>query len=142
MKKIFSAGLVLFRLENYERRYLVLQYPHGHWDFVKGKIESGESKLDAANRELEEETGLKAEIVNEFEEQISYIFREDNELIDKTVFYFIGRTTQKDVVLSDEHTDFKWLSYHQAEGQLTFTNAKEILKKAELFLRQDVGFRF
>jgi len=137
MKKLFSAGLILFRVVDGERLYLLLHYPHGHWDFVKGKIEEGESKQEAALRELEEETGLEAEIMDGFEEQISYTFRQEDELIEKTVYFLIGQTDREAVELSHEHIDFAWLAYNQAEGQLTFANAKEVLKKAELFIRHN-----
>ena len=139
MKKIFSAGLILFRVVDGERLYLLLHYPHGHWDFVKGKIEEGESKQEAALRELEEETGLEADIMDGFEEQLSYTFREGDELIEKTVYFLIGQTEAEDIELSHEHIDFAWLAYNQAEGQLTFANAKEVLKKAELFVRRRTG---
>jgi len=136
MKKIFSAGLVLFRMVEGERFYLLLHYPHGHWDLPKGKIEEGESKQEAALRELKEETGLDAQILDGFEEQISYIFRERDELIEKTVYFMIGQTESEEIKLSHEHVDFAWLPYNQAEGQLTFANAKEILKKSDLFIRR------
>ncbi len=136
MKELFSAGLILFRVVDGERLYLLLHYPHGHWDFVKGKIEEGESKQEAALRELEEETGLEADIMDGFEEQLSYVFREEDELIEKTVYFLIAQTASEEIELSHEHIDFSWLSYNQAEGQLTFPNAKEVLKKAELFIRR------
>ncbi len=136
MKELFSAGLLLFRVVDGERLYLLLHYPHGHWDFVKGKIEEGESKQEAALRELEEETGLEADIMDGFEEQLSYVFRQGEELIEKTVYFLIAQTASEDIELSHEHIDFSWLSYNQAEGQLTFANAKEVLKKAELFIRR------
>lgn len=139
MKKIFSAGLILFRVVDGERLYLLLHYPHGHWDLVKGKIEEGESKQEAALRELEEETGLEAQIRDGFEEQLSYVFRQKDELIEKTVYFLIAQTDSEEIELSHEHIDFAWLSYNQAEGQLTFANAKEVLKKAELFIRRRTG---
>lgn len=138
MEKVFSAGLVLFRIVDGERLYLLLHYPHGHWDFVKGKIEEGESKQEAALRELEEETGLEAEIMDGFEEQLSYVFRQEEELIEKTVYFLIAQTASEDIELSHEHIDFSWLPYNQAEGQLTFANAKEVLKRAELFIRRSL----
>lgn len=135
MKKLFSAGLVLFRLMNDQRYYLLLHYPHGHWDFPKGKIEEGESAQEAATRELKEETGLAAKIIKGFKKRVSYLFQEGDELIKKNVIFFMGQTSSETVTLSSEHVDFIWLPYNQAEDQLTFANAKELLTKAELFLR-------
>ncbi len=36
-----SAGIVLFRKEGAKNLFLLLHYPSGHWDFVKGKMEKG-----------------------------------------------------------------------------------------------------
>ena len=46
-----SAGIVLFRRKEGERLFLLLHYPTGHWDFVKGKMEKGESTHQTAVRE-------------------------------------------------------------------------------------------
>lgn len=122
----------------HNREFLLLHYTSGHWDFPKGKIEKGETKHQAALRELEEETGLSAEIASGFEEQFSYWFRdhETSELINKTVYFFIGCTEKKEVSLSHEHIGFKWLSYDAAMEQLTYKNAKNMLKKATAFLKE------
>ena len=61
MKAVQSAGIVVYYQENKHIEYLVLQYAAGHWDFEKGHIETGETKEEAAKRELMEEAGLQAE---------------------------------------------------------------------------------
>ena len=43
-----SAGIVLFRKEESKKLFLLLHYPSGHWDFVKGKMEKGESTHQTA----------------------------------------------------------------------------------------------
>ena len=49
-----SCGVVLV---NYGT-VLLLQYPQGHWDLPKGKVERGEKLEEAAIREVNEETGI------------------------------------------------------------------------------------
>ena len=39
MKEAISSGTILFNQNNGVRRYLLLNYPTGHWDFIKGGIE-------------------------------------------------------------------------------------------------------
>jgi 8-oxo-dGTP pyrophosphatase MutT (NUDIX family) len=138
MQRQFSAGLVLFNEDTAteQRDYLLLHYLSGHWDFPKGKIEKGETKHQAALRELHEETGLTAEILLGFEEQFTYWFRnyDDGELLQKTVYFFIGKTDKKEVTLSREHTAYAWLPFDQALERLTYDNAKEMLTKVEKFL--------
>ena len=52
-----SAGAVVFRRTDRGVRLLVLR-AYRNWDFPKGLVEPGESELDAARREVAEETGL------------------------------------------------------------------------------------
>ena len=134
MKYLFSAGFVLFMEQNGQRYYLLLNYPHGHWDFPKGKIEKGETKHDAALRELNEETGLTATIIDGFEQSFDYFFKSDGQTIKKTVYFFIAQTDTQKVTLSYEHIGSAWLGYEQAIERLTYDNAKELLKAANQFL--------
>ncbi|MEO8628399.1 MAG: NUDIX domain-containing protein, partial [Betaproteobacteria bacterium] len=53
----FSAGVVVLRLDQRGWRYVLLRV-FKTWDFPKGRVEAGETPLDAAIREVEEETGL------------------------------------------------------------------------------------
>ncbi len=145
MKHLFSAGIIVYRIHHKQIEYLLLQYATGywnfekgkieyeagHWDFAKGKIENGETKQEAALRELQEEAGISATIEANFEETFSYIFHDyDKQLTKKTVYFFIGEATSDTITLSHEHIDYAWLPYEQALERLTYDNAKELLKKA------------
>ena len=134
MKEQISAGIITFRMTGDSPEYLLLHYPHGHWDFPKGKLENEESLQQAALRELQEETGLSAELIEGFESNIDYIFKHDGQLIKKTVVFFVGRASEGEITLSHEHIDFEWLSYQDALKRLTFDNAKQLLERAEIFL--------
>jgi 8-oxo-dGTP pyrophosphatase MutT (NUDIX family) len=136
MLKEYSAGLVLFFQQETQREYLILHYTAGHWDFPKGHIEEGENKQQAALRELKEETGLQATILDGFEYSFSYWhhFPKTQELAHKTVYFFTAQALSKEVILSHEHIGFAWLSLQKAYEKLTYDNARELLKKADEFL--------
>lgn len=126
-----SAGIVIFRREKDKILYLLLHYPSGHWDFVKGKIEEEEEPLEAAIRESEEETGITdLKFIKKFEEKIEYHFQYDGNLIHKEVLFFLAETETQKVTLSHEHSDYTWLPYEEAYEKITYENAKRILKKA------------
>lgn len=138
MIREYSAGIIVF-LEHREstRTYLILHYLSGHWDFSKGHIEPGETEIDAAKRELLEETGLTATVVEGFEGSLTYFHHlpDTKELAFKQVTFFAGKASSDQITLSPEHIDYKWLTYHDALEQLTYDNAKEVLKNLETFLQ-------
>ena len=126
-----SAGIVIFRKKGDTIFFLLLNYPAGHWDFVKGKIESGESDINTAIRETKEETGIiDLEFVDGFNEKIEYNFQFEGKLIHKEVVFFLAKTITEDIKISHEHTDYMWLDFEKALMKTTFQNAKNILSKA------------
>ena len=130
-----SAGIVLFRKEESKILFLLLHYPSGHWDFVKGKMEEGESTHQTAVRETKEETGITdITFVENFEEWIQYNFKYQGELVQKKVVFFLAETKTKDVKISHEHSGYTWLDYNSSMEKTTFDNAKTVLTKAEKLL--------
>lgn len=132
-----SCGIVLFHEGKTERRYLVLHYPDGHWDLPKGHVEGEETEHETALRELEEETGITdIEFIENYREEISYTFKNKHnggQHTAKTVIYFLARSNEKEVKISHEHQDYKWLPYDAAFNKVSFDNAKNLLRKAEKF---------
>ncbi len=136
-----SAGIIAYRAES-PRKYLLLLYPAGHWDFPKGHIEQGENERDTALRELREETGIASdelELKDGFKEEIEYFFKKRNELSHKKVIYLLGETEKKDVSISNEHRGFIWLPFEEAKEKVTFRNAKNLLEKAKDYLEEEEG---
>jgi len=137
MLREVSAGAVLFYLGD-EIEYLLLHYEAGHWDFPKGAIEPGESELDTVRREVWEETGISdIEIVKGFKKRIHYFYRKSQQLVKKTVIFYLARAFTKEVTLSYEHVGYIWLGYEKALRRLTFKTAKNTLREAHEFLIQN-----
>jgi 8-oxo-dGTP pyrophosphatase MutT (NUDIX family) len=131
-----SAGAVIF-ISNDEPEYLLLHYTASHWDFPKGNIEAGETEKEAAVREIREETGITdVEFVEGFRQTISYRYRKARRLVDKEVVLFLARTKTRDVTISHEHIGFAWKNYDEAMKQLTYRNAKGLLKAAKQFMKK------
>lgn len=135
MKKEKSAGVIVYIEKPDGNQFLLLNYPTGHWDFIKGKIEDGEDLHQTAVREAKEETGISdLEFINGFEEKINYNFQYDGELIEKEVVFFLAKTKTQNVDISYEHLDYTWLDYHKALEKVTYQNARNILTKANNYL--------
>ena len=130
-----SAGIIIFRKENSKILFLLLHYPSGHWDFVKGKMEEDETIRQTAIRETREETGI-TDIVfsDDFEEWIEYNFQFQGEIVHKRVVFFLAETKTKQVSISHEHLDYTWMDYQTAMEKTTFDNAKLILSKSKSLL--------
>ena len=130
-----SAGIVLFRNISNKNEFLLLNYPQGHWDFIKGKVEQNETLHETAIRETKEETGISnIKLIDGFKESVEYDFRFKNEDIHKKVIFFLAKTSEKKISLSHEHNNYLWLGYNDALKKTTFKNAKNVLSKANEFL--------
>ena len=139
MKEEVSAGIILFNDVD-RRKFLLLNYPSKHWDFVKGKMEKGETPYETAIRETEEETGISdVEFIDGFEEEIEYYFYAENQEIHKKVIFFLGKTETTEITLSHEHLDFIWLEFDNALNKTTYENAKNLLKKSKVFLDKRIS---
>jgi len=139
-----SAGAIIFKKEKGGSFYLLLHYPSlshrsekNFWDFPKGHIEKGESEIDTVKREIFEETGIKdIEILEGFKETIKYFFKWQGKTVLKFVVFYLAETNQKEISISNEHLDWRWLEFEKAYSLLTHKNSKEILKKADNFLKK------
>jgi bis(5'-nucleosidyl)-tetraphosphatase len=125
-----SAGAILYRESPSGKLYLLLNYPSGHWDFVKGNIEKGETFKQTTLREIKEETGITdVSFVEGFENKVEYHYQRDGELVHKEVVFFLARTATEHVEISFEHLGFIWLKYNDALKKLTYKTAQGMLKK-------------
>ena len=136
-----SAGAIIFRLEDEQPKYLLLHYPSStqtkkeYWDLPKGHVEAGETEEETVRREVQEETGLAdINVYDGFRETIHYWFRFEKKTISKTVIFYLAQTSQQEVEISSEHIGYQWLSYEEALQELTYENARQVLKKAQEFL--------
>src|SRR4051812_17473196 len=75
-----AAGIVLFHVVDGERRYLLVRSALTRrpiWEFPKGGVEAGETDEIAAERELQEEAGVRADdyrVLGGFREEERYVF--------------------------------------------------------------------
>jgi 8-oxo-dGTP diphosphatase len=158
IKRIYSAGGIVFRqsqdkfLKNGKPLIEVLVTQHsGHkgWEFPKGHIEIGESSEQAALREVEEESGVKAEITDRLG-NIEYFYFDSGPFVDgssqgkervlKTVTYFLMKYIgEGKATTAYEVSDMVWLPIGEVENKLTYKGTKEIWKGA---LKQILDYRF
>ena len=110
----------MFRSSERGIRLLVLR-AYKNWDFPKGMVEPGETELDAAKREVEEETGLADldyPFGDEFKETVPYAGN-------KVARYYVAQTAIEKIELPvspeldrPEHHEYRWVSFEEAEELL------------------------
>ncbi len=131
MIKEYSVGAVVYNAD----QFLTLKYGLGHWGLVKGHKEEGETDKETIIRELKEETGISnAKIIKGFKERFNYHYKFKGNSFFKTVSCYLIKTNVKEVKLSYEHSDYKWLPYDKAIKEVTFDGPKVLIKKAKEFL--------
>jgi len=131
-----SCGAIVFRKEKNKIFYLILQYNDNYWGLPKGHMEAGEEEKETAIREVGEETGLRDfNIINGFKEKIEYFFKKGGQTIHKEVVFFLFETKTINVKKSFEHLDIKWVPYKEAIEKLTYKTDKEVMKKADIFIK-------
>ena len=117
-----SAGTVLLCDTSGGNEFLLLNYPQGHWDFVKGKMEVNETPQETVRREMKEETGISNfQLVDGFEEYVRYNFRFKNEVVHKKVIFFLAKTNIKKISIAlRTSTDEEYNYYREIFGNNAF----------------------
>jgi dATP pyrophosphohydrolase len=99
---------------------------------VTGSIEKGETAVQAAIREIQEETGLKLTKLYSAD-AVETFYMPANDKIN-FVPVFVGFTEEIDVKLSDtEHDAFEWLSFEEAKKRLAWAEQRRILAHVHEF---------
>ncbi len=96
------------------------------WQGVAGKIEKGEKSWEAAKRELQEETGLKPDKMF-IVDHVSKFYEQMDDRINLVPVFGIEVNTQE-VVLSDEHSEYKWVKIDEALDLLVWKGQKQAIK--------------
>ena len=132
MKHEYCAGAILFTVINEEIKYILVEESDGHIGFPKGHLEPGETDEICALREIWEETGICATLLNEFRELVEYPKAKD---VMKHVTFFVGTyTDQTPKHKEDEVNGLHILPYKEAFDCLTYQNSKEWLRKANQYI--------
>ena len=130
-----SAGGVVFRLHNEQGFDVALIRTHeGRWQLPKGWLEDGESKEEAARREVREETGIESKVVGPLDD-IEYWYNSTYDpepaRVHKFVHFFLlqyigGSTEDHD----HEVLEARWVDISEAQRMLAFKDERRIMSLA------------
>lgn len=125
MTRVPQAGAIAVRTDGPTPRFLVVSARKNpaHWVFPKGHVVPGEEPAGAALRELREETGVEGELLA----PIGVLaFRSGDEQVE--VRYYLVRYRRESK--PEEVRRLRWLAFDEAIEQLTFDDAKGLLRAA------------
>ena len=137
MKREFSAGGVVVR-RFHGRPFVCAVRPRSEvLALPKGHPSRGESMLDAATREVQEETGLTAEPVEKLGD-IRYWYRRGGERVLKVVSFFLFRYRSGSVRDHDHEVEVaEWIPLEEAPERLAYRGEREMAEAALKRLTQN-----
>ena len=134
-----SGGIVFKKIQNPKSKiknilWLICQHSQHHgWVFPKGLVgdnDKNESMETAALREVEEEGGVKAKIVDKKPIKTGYKYQFEGNLIKKTVYYFLMEYISGDPSNHDwEMSEAKFVPEKEIKETLTYPSDKQAFEK-------------
>lgn len=133
-KTEISAGGIVYKKEGDQLVWLITQHSKNkNWAFPKGIIGDNirnEKPAEAAIREVREEGGVEAKIVNETPLDIHYMYQFQGYLIKKTVYMFIMEYVSGDPNDHDEEvTEAMFLPTDELQKKLSYKSDREMFPK-------------
>lgn len=140
-KKDASYGVIpIRRVGDTWEVFLIHQFSrignNSYWILPKGHPEGEETPLQAAARELREETDMTAaQLLSEPVFTLEYGFAYEGVQIQKTVQFFIGIITQDTYHLDGEEVkEAGWYSLEAAKERLSYQDTKQMFTAAKAFI--------
>ena len=112
---------------------LVIKDPYGNWGLPKGHIEGGESLRETAAREVEEETGIRPDLVGPKIDTVDWTFRQGDEMIHKYCTFFLMRSRMGKAVpqLDEGITKCVWLPVPDAASRIIYLDTRDVVLRAD-----------
>ena len=100
------------------------------WSLPKGHIEAGETQEQAAIREVEEETGIRGNVIAPLG-TIDFWFVAENRRVHKTVHHYLLERAAGELSDADiEVVEVAWVPLAEAQARLAYADERELVEKA------------
>ena len=117
---------------------LLVQDSKDRWTIPKGHIEEGETPRQTAEREMQEEVGLKKMRVGDFLGKINFRYRRDNSLvlITQEVFLIEALGDTNDIKPEDWMNGIAWMPVNEALEKIAYEDIGKLILIALKKIRQ------
>jgi 8-oxo-dGTP pyrophosphatase MutT (NUDIX family) len=131
-----SFGIIPLSKKEGQWHVFLIQHRAGrYWGFPKGHAEPNETPLQAALRELKEETSLECiTLMRETPLEEQYYFQVEGKRIFKRVAYFVAEVSGEVVLQKEEINDGIWVPFPEAIDKVTHLEGKSILTEVRKML--------
>ena len=133
-----SCGAVVYTVVKGAVKYAVISSFTGDRGFPKGHIERGETEKQTALREIKEEIGVDAKLLDGFCEQTSFYLPRKRNVLKRVTYFLAYYENQPLVAQLAEVADVRLMSYEQAMGVLRHEDSKSLLYKANAYITENM----
>ena len=131
-----SAGGVAYRKRGKVVEIMVISVgPHNRWQLPKGLIDKGETSAEAALREVREEAGIEAEMIDLIDKVEYWYYSKGSSKrvrFHKFVYFYLLRYKSGSTEDHDKEVkEARWVDINQGQGMLTFKSEKNMVVRAK-----------
>ncbi|MFN4145333.1 MAG: NUDIX hydrolase [Runella sp.] len=139
IKKIFTVVKAAGGVVTKDGKILMM-YRRGVWDLPKGKLDEGEKSKKAALREVEEETGVKAELIEKIVTTWHTYSQNNQQILKRTKWYWL-RCTDDNGLKPQQEEDIERLEWmNEADIMQALTNSFSSIRYVlDVFMGQEVN---
>lgn len=138
LRETTAGGVVFRRDKNGQVQILLAQDAKDRWTIPKGHIEPGETPRQTAEREIQEETGLKEMDVLDHLGKTQFRYRRQNSLVLMTMHVFLVRAKGKTdrLVKEDWMNGIGWFPFAEALDKIEYEGIEKLMLLGSKQIRQ------
>ncbi|MDB5170182.1 MAG: hydrolase [Candidatus Saccharibacteria bacterium] len=124
-----SGGIVFRRTDKGELQLLLIKDAKNRWTIPKGHVEPGEEPKETAEREIQEETGLKEMKVMNWLGKVNFRYRRSHTLVLMTMHIYLvqGLGNTDELTAEDWMNGIEWLPANDAIDKIAYEDIGKLI---------------